>query len=302
MSVPKARLRIRDQHNLYWLDCCNHPTYIRNQTNTGWVPVNPGSSYIQEPTYAEVWHLISCEFDPDYDDPCDDVLEAVDDCTGNKSEEYDGSGNGIGSGGAPYDSILGYPHGYDMPDSGDRGFGVTTSGGKMVLYRPGTGKQYTYTYGAMNGEGTGTWERPIGYNDAYNVVGQISEVILQTDPSKPCFPIYFNNNECCAAIDVYCEGKRIATTCGAACGSGVLWACCEGKVLIRITNPQLEGCEDNNVNIGIGVCKDLYRSKGGTLRLAQEYMMYRLQVPCPTVALSLKKRLSKEYQALQQGA
>lgn len=258
-DILKCRLRFRDEHNVAWYDVCNTHTFVRDVYNEKWIPVYPGASYVQAPDYVRDWLLITCDFDQEFDNPCDDETLDPLPCTGQPNDERAGSGNGSGSFGAPYNKTSGYPVGYDLPDAGVAGFRLLRDKGSpsgYMIYRPVLGVPHTYNMGIANGSGRGTWSNPLVEYDTLSTGNvKITETIIGLDNMTGVIPIYFSNSgNCCVAIDVYLDGKRIATTCGSACLSGVLHVTIpphiSNRMLVRFTKDIDE--LDCNTDVRIG--------------------------------------------------
>lgn len=258
-NVLECRVRVRCPYDVNWLDVCNNKSFIRDETNTKWIPVVPGLTHVQIPEYMRKWILVTCQFDPEFDDPCETPTLPGGDCTGQPNDPTAGSGDGVGSGGARYSMDTGYPVGYDLPDSGIAGFNLFTSKDShsgFVLYRPVLGTSHSYQKGIAGGSGRGTWNNPlVEYDSLYVGKSKITESIVDISGITGCMPIYYKNEDgCCLAIDVYLDGKRIATTCGPTCLGGVLHACIpphiSDKMLVRFT--KLEESSDCGSEIKIG--------------------------------------------------
>lgn len=41
-DVLECRVRVRCPFNTNWFDVCNNKSFIRDETNTKWIPVVPG--------------------------------------------------------------------------------------------------------------------------------------------------------------------------------------------------------------------------------------------------------------------
>lgn len=243
-DIPKCRLRIRSPRDDFWYDVCNNPTFVRDENNEKWIPMQLGASQIKDPEFADYWMVLSCEFDPEFDNPCEDPKLPEGDCVGQPNDESAGSGNGYGSGGKRYDPKRGYPAGYDLPDAGVHGFNLLVSENSPTgyyIYRPVIGVPHTYKYGRSGASGRGTWNNPLLINDGiYTHDAKITEAIYDISGVTGCIPITFSSiNDCCVAIDAYVDGKRVASTCGPACSAGRITACVDNrasdKMMIRVT-------------------------------------------------------------------
>ncbi len=138
-----ARYRIRDPSNNRWLDICFHEFYIRNPANTGWRRITAGPSTFVRSSNNTHWLPVNCKVE----EICQGLGDPVDPSNPNypgtgqpppvggvppgggqgpssgvPPATYtidDNHGDGLGSGGEPYDPITGYPPGYDLPDSSE---------------------------------------------------------------------------------------------------------------------------------------------------------------------------------------
>ncbi len=258
-DVLECRVRVRCPYNVNWYDVCNNKTFIRDVENARWIPVVPGLTHLQVPEYIKKWLLITCQFDPEFDDPCETPTLPGGVCVGQPNDPAAGSGDGVGSGGERYDADNGYPVGYDLPDSGITGFNLLVSSDSptgYAIYRPVLGTAHSYQAGIAGGTGRGTWHNPlIEFDSLYISKAKITESIVDITGMTGCLPIYYKNEEgCCLAIDVYLDGKRIASTCGPTCLGGVLHACIpphiSNKILIRFT--KLDESTDCGTEIKVG--------------------------------------------------
>lgn len=242
-----CRLRIADDYGVNWYDPCYYNTFVCHDGET-WSPLIPGFTRIKVPEYSEQWLVISCAFDPEYDNPCLRPSLPDDDCVGQPADESAGSGDGVGSGGfengVTYDPRTGYSAGYDLPDAGVAGFRHypdKNSRTGFYIFRPVLGINHEYRYGVMGTNGRGTWANPLKPYDTISIDNvKITEAIIDVTGLTGCLPIYFNSSgECCMSIDVYVDGKRVATTCGPACLAGRLDVCMNKwqstKAMVRFT-------------------------------------------------------------------
>lgn len=243
-DIPKCRMRIRSPRDDYWYDVCKNPTFVRDAANENWIPLQVGASLLQDPDFEKEWMVLSCEFDPEFDNPCEDPRLPDGDCVGQPNDEAAGSGDGKGSGGLQYNEQTGYPAGFDLPDAGVSGFALIEADQSITgyyLYRPVLGVPHTYQYGTAGSTGRGTWRSPLKLNDGiYIANAKITETIYDITGITGCVPITFSSiNDCCIAVDVYVDGKRVASTCGQACSAGRITACLEShrsnKMMIRVT-------------------------------------------------------------------
>ena len=245
MSV---RVTVRNILNNQWLDQCNSEFYFRDAFNASWVRFYPAQTKVRDSGNSK-WLDVDCTFDPALDDPCANLaqLNSIA-CPDTVSITDAGSGNGLGSGGAEFDILEGYPAGYDLPDAGQVGFGLEKSFGTyegLVINRPGIDNlKDTYDNSGINSfYGRGTYENPSFVSThTFSTGSAVTETIYETGDTAGQFEIlYASYAETGISIDVYYLGALIASTCGRVFGRGKLEfganpniGAGESRVMIRV--------------------------------------------------------------------
>lgn len=224
------RFRIRNLLDNGYFDACTAEIFVRSPDNRKWIRLIPGKFSIRDGANAN-WLHIDCNFDPQFDDPCAVVTLTGPNCQGAKNDQYAGSGDGTGSGGAKYDLINGYPPGYDMPDAGMTAFGQEINSGiapiGLQIRRPGVNEIVAESYddvGAASRYGLATWVNPNPVGASIHGRGAaVTESIYTLGQARGTVEILFAcYSESGISIDVYYVGKRMATTCGRVTGRGRL--------------------------------------------------------------------------------
>lgn len=215
-----ARFRVRNRENNGWMDVSEHDMFVWTEDNN-WLQLLPDKFSIRN-VWGMRWHQITDEYDPNFDDPCDFIETGA--CDGGPTSQTKGSGNGMGSAGPVFDTLLGYPAGYDLPDAGRSGFGL------RVDHRPPTGRSIrrpgiktVESYdpvGVASRYGLGTYANP---NIPYASVHGRGAAITETIYAFPSYNGYVEVLFACysaggVSVDVYHMGQRVASTCGRVAG------------------------------------------------------------------------------------
>lgn len=217
-----SRFRIRDVNGISWYDMCYDEMYGYNISDRAWQRLIPSKTFVRDANNID-WLEVNCDFDPEFDDPCQALGD--DDCNGEPNDPFAGSGNGKGSNGPVFDPVLGYPNGYDMPDCFLGGFAVSTlpiSQGSaqqatgFMVQRPGLLIQETYDPIGLtpDDEHRGDWNSP-------NIIGAstwsrgsaVTETIYELTDQDGFYELLYAAYDS-VSIDVYHHGVRVATTCG----------------------------------------------------------------------------------------
>lgn len=225
-SLVRSRLRFRNILNNKWEDLADHEVFVRDPDNLDWIRLVPGDFSIRNQTNSG-WIDIDNEAEPDIDDPCL-RMTIPGSCNGGIEDKEMGSGNGIGSGGAEWEQVAGYPAGYDMPDAGLAGFGVEPvdmwpTG--FALRRTGADMVESYDnapVAAYNGDASYSNPAP-AWTSVFGRGAAITEFCYMLGQT----PGYVDLTWVCweqfgMSVDVYYLGIRRGTSCGKKTGRGRL--------------------------------------------------------------------------------
>lgn len=227
IDVAAVDVMIRDPLNETWIPLRNDEFAVRNQTNTGWIYIDGVSD--------------------DLDDPCA-LLESIGSCNGSVGSKVMGSGNGTGSGGAPWSQTEGYPVGYDLPDAGYGGFYLIRNESwpcGQALVRGGARTQETYDpWPCAADHGMGTFSNPaLPCTSVSGRGAAITEFYYVLGDQQGAYEILFAAYTG-ISIDVYYLGQRVASTCGQVQGRGRLGFQYvpddrDSRCMIRVRGPEL---------------------------------------------------------------
>lgn len=216
------RFRIRNLANNGWYDCADTPMFIRTEAGD-WQPLKVDEFSVLG-LHGKRWYAIDANYDPEYDDPC--INQETGNCGGSPTSTTKGSGTGDGSRGPKFDPVRGYPAGFDLPDAGRTGFGMSIGNvppTSRYITRPGirTIESYDPT-GLASRSGLGTWVNPnIPYASIHSRGAQITETIYALPQSEGYVEISFASYQADGlSVDVYHMGERVASTCGKVGGRG----------------------------------------------------------------------------------
>lgn len=246
-----TRLTVRNALDNGWLDQCNSEFYFRDGFNSNWIRFYPEQTHIRD-SGNTTWLAVDCTYDPILDNPCGTAASLASVACGSIPLEEAGSGNGVGSDGAEFNILTGYPAGYDLPDAGEVGFGVEKTFGTFegkAIKRPGLdGTKESYTYPGTNSFlGHGTYENPaMCWTHTFSNGSAIAETIYECGDLAGIFEIcYASYSTYGMSVDVYYLGALIASTCGRVTGRGKLEFTLdpaigsgEDRVMIRIRSEE----------------------------------------------------------------
>lgn len=244
-SFVRSRMRIRNDLNNRWLNLADCDAYVRDPDNLGWLPLFAGEFSIRDQTNAR-WIDIDNLLEPDIDDPCS-RMTMPGSCNGGEEDTFLGSGNGKGSFGKEFDTITGYPPGYDLPDAGVSGFGLEQSQENptgWVIRRPGADMIESYQRGGVAADnGDATFANPAPYNTSVFGTGAAITEFFYVLGKYPGYidVTWISYGEDGASVDVYYLGERRATSCGKHTGRGRIRFYCdpeegdgEERIMIRV--------------------------------------------------------------------
>ena len=225
-SLVRSRMRIRNILNNGWDDLADSEVFVRDPDNLDWIRLVPGEFSIRNQTNSG-WIDIDNEAEPDIDDPCA-RMTLPGSCNGGIEDKEMGSGDGMGSGGAEWEQVAGYPAGYDMPDAGLAGFGVEP----VDMWPTGfalrrTGAETVESYddapvAAYNGDASYANPAP-AWTSVFGRGAAITEFIYMLGQT----PGYVDLTWVCweqfgMSVDIYYLGIRRGTSCGKKTGRGRL--------------------------------------------------------------------------------
>ena len=219
----KGRFRVRNLLNNGWLDPAACDIMIRDPLNESWVTLHNDEFAIRNQTNSG-WIYIDGVSD-DLDDPCA-LLSNTGSCNGSVGSKVMGSGNGIGSGGAPWSQNTGYPAGFDLPDAGAGGFYLIRNESwpsGQALVRGGAQTQETYDPWPIAADhGMGTFGNPaLPCTSVSGRGAAITEFYYVLGDQQGWYEILFAAYTA-ISVDVYYLGQRVASTCGQVLGRGRL--------------------------------------------------------------------------------
>lgn len=220
--IIPGRFRVRSILNNNWYDLCYHEMYVFDKEYKQWVRLFPNKVLVRDGGNND-WIEIGCMQDVTYDDPCAGI-GGDSSCIGDPRDPEAGSGNGLGSEGALYDEDLGYPPGFDMPDSFMGGFGMkiaqkatgyeTPVG--FMLQRPGLQTEETYDPSGLSPDeaARGVFTAPnLNGASTFSRGAAVTETVYELPPRNGYYELLYAAYDA-VSIDVYYAGVRVATTCG----------------------------------------------------------------------------------------